>query len=77
MTRSVAPVFSSTLRTWLQDRPPSVVLKTPRSGLGPKSRPLAATQATSASSGCAMMRAMDCVSRSPMWVKVSPPSSDL
>ena len=77
MTRSVAPVSSSTLRTWLQESPPSVVLKTPRSGFAPKRWPLAATQATSASSGWAITRAIDCVSRSPTWVKVLPASSDL
>ena len=43
MTRSTAPVCSSRKSTFSQVRPPSVVRKTPRSGLGPKGWPRAAT----------------------------------
>ena len=41
--RSVAPVESLRKRMRFHDLPPSIVLKTPRSELGPKACPIAAT----------------------------------
>src|SRR5688572_12327097 len=71
---SVAPVFSSTYSTLFQLWPPFVLLKTPRSAFGPNRFPTAATHTMSGFVGCTMMRAIDCVSRSPTCVNVRPPS---
>src|SRR6187402_2031893 len=51
ITRSFAPVHSSTFSTVFQERPPSVVLYTPRSPPDPKSGPVAATSTTLLSFG--------------------------
>ena len=48
---STAPALSLLYRTLRQVTPPSVVLKTPRSGLSAECLPKAAAQATSQSSG--------------------------
>src|SRR5437868_3208377 len=77
MIRSVAPVFASTVSVRFHVLPPSLLMKTPRSGFGPKRCPLAATHSTSGLVGCTTTRAMDCVSRRPICVNVFPPSVDL
>jgi hypothetical protein len=46
----------------------------PRSALGPKRWPVAATYTTLLLRGSSTTRAMVCVSRSPICVKVFPPS---
>ena len=77
MTMSMAPVFSSTYSTRSQLAPPSVVLKTPRSSLGPKRCPTAAAYATSGSPGWSAILATWRVSAKPTSVHVRPPSVDL
>src|ERR1019366_2213536 len=74
---SVNPVFSSTYLILFHVLPPSVVLYTPRSGLGPKRCPGTATYTTSGCFGSMTMRAIVCDSFSPMFVNVFPPSVDL
>ena len=56
-------------------RPPSVVLKTPRSSPGARP-PRAATNSVSGSFGFTRIVEMNCVSRKPMFVHVAPASSD-
>jgi len=58
MTRSFAPVSSSTFSVCFQVLPPSVVLKMPRSPPDPKSGPVAATQTVSLSRGSITIRLM-------------------
>src|SRR6266404_3211880 len=74
---SEIPVSSSTYSDLVQVAPPSVVLKTPRSGFGPHRSPRAATYAMLGSVGWTTMRPMWRVSFSPMCVHVLPASSDL
>ncbi len=50
-SRSIAPVLSDTNSVFFQVLPPSVVLKTPRSPLGLKMSPYAATQTVLGSLG--------------------------
>src|SRR5262245_39096498 len=75
--RSVAPVSSSTLSTCFHVRPPSVVLKMPRSPPDPNSGPCAATTTTSLLFGSMRILAMCFDSPSPMNWNVLPPSVDL
>lgn len=77
MTRSVKPVSASMYFTLFQVLPPSIVLKIPRSSFGPNRCPSAATYTTFASFGSITIRAIVCVSFSPMLVNVVPPSVDL
>src|SRR5438093_3584943 len=77
MATSVNPVFSSMNFVFVQVLPPSVVLYSPRSWFGPNKCPSAATYAMSGSFGWTTMRAMLCVSLSPMVSKLFPPSIDL
>src|SRR6516165_2677187 len=58
ITRSFAPVSSSTVRTAFHVLPPSVVLNTPRSPPGPHRLPVAATNTTSLFRGSMTMRLM-------------------
>src|SRR5678815_859856 len=77
MTRSLAPVNSSTNNTCFHVRPPPGVLKTPRSAFGPKRCPCAAMYTTFSSVGSMTMRATERVSLRPMFDHVFPPSVDL
>ena len=54
--------------------PPSVVLKMPRSGFAPNRCPGDATYTVSGLLASITIRAIVCVSFSPMFVKVLPPS---
>src|SRR5690242_2642263 len=74
---SLAPVFSSTYNTFFHVRPPSVVLKSPRSGLGPRMLPCAATKTTSGFAASIAIRPMWRDSARPMRVHVFPASIDL
>ncbi|PYQ68257.1 MAG: hypothetical protein DMF53_00510 [Acidobacteria bacterium] len=74
--RSTAPVLSSTNRTFSQLRPPSVLRNTPRSALGPKTCPWAATSTTSAFLGSIHRRPMWRLSASPRGSQVLPPSAE-
>jgi len=74
IVRSFAPVESSTKSTFCQLFPPSVVRKTPRSGLGPKAWPMAETYTRSASRGSTTMSVIWCVSASPSDSQVAPAS---
>src|SRR5262245_4068637 len=76
MTRSVAPVLSSTFSTCFQVVPPSVVLYTPRSPPGPQSDPVAATRTVLLSSGSITMRAIARELGRPMFFHDVPPSVD-
>ena len=73
IAKSTAPVESEIARTWSHVSPPSVVRNTPRSGLGPKGSPSAATKAMSASCGWTLMSPIWPEFGSPMWVHESPP----
>src|SRR5204863_5957520 len=75
--KSMAPVFSSQNWDTCQVLPPSVVLKMPRSLLGPQVWPIAATYTVSGLRGSMAMRPMECVSLRPMCCQVLPPSTDL
>ncbi len=68
------PVSSSMNLTFAHVLPPSVVLYTPRSGPGPKRCPGDATYTVSGFFGSMTMRPIVCVSFSPMFVNVLPPS---
>jgi hypothetical protein len=74
---SVKPVSSSMNLTLFHDLPPSVVLKMPRSGFGPNRCPGDATYTVSGLRGSMTILAMVCVSRSPTFVNVFPPSAVL
>ena len=71
---SLKPVSSSMNLIVFHDFPPSVVLKTPRSGFGPNRCPGYATYTVSGFFGSITMRAIVCVSFNPMFVNVLPPS---
>jgi hypothetical protein len=77
MTRSIAPVLGLRYRTFVQFRPPSVVLKTPRVSLSVHSWPEAATYTMFGFVGCTMMRPTVCVSVNPMCCHVRPAFVDL
>src|SRR6185312_683977 len=72
-----APVLSSTNSTFSQCLPPSVVLYTPRSGLGAHTWPSAAAYTTSGLRGSIAIQLMTCVCSRPTWLQVLPPSLDL
>ena len=74
---SLAPVFSSTNSTLFQLRPPSTVLKSPRSVLGPKMCPCAATSTMSGFVGWTWMREIWPACGRPTCVQVAPASVDL
>src|SRR5512133_1635620 len=74
ITSSIAPVESLRKRTFFQVLPPSVVLKTPRSGFVPQTCPSAATYATSPLRGSMRKREICCVSFRPIDVHVFPAS---
>src|SRR5687767_15109620 len=74
---STAPVLSVTNSTFCHVRPPSFVRKTPRSALGLKGLPMAATNATFGSDGWTRTPPMCPDSRRPMCVHVFPASVDL
>jgi hypothetical protein len=73
----ITPVFSSTYRTLCHVVPPSVVLNSPRSSLGPHRRPQAPTYTMLGSSAWIVIRPIWKLSRSPMFFHVFPPSVDL
>src|SRR5258705_3668900 len=70
-------VSRSTYSTRFQFLPPSVVLKTPRSSLGPHSRPRTQAYTTSGFFESMTIRATLSLFSSPMRVQCSPPSIDL
>ena len=70
------PARSSTNTILAHVFPPSVVRNTPRSGPGVRS-PMAPTSTTSGLSALITIDPMKCVSRSPTFVHVAPPSVDL
>src|SRR6185437_1920882 len=74
ITRSTAPVSSFAYSTLVQCRPPSLVLKTPRSAFLENRCPSAATYTTSGLRGSITMRAMCCESARPIACQVLPPS---
>src|SRR5260370_1359102 len=76
IARSTAPDLSSRCNTRLQDFPPSLERKTPRSGLGEKGSPNAATYTRSGFDGSTRMRAIDMVFSSPTCCHVRPPSAE-
>src|SRR5215467_15406604 len=75
--RSMPPEFSSLYKTLVHVFPPSVVRKTPRSALGPKVWPKAATYAMSGFLGCTAILPIARVSRRPAKFQVLPASMDL
>src|SRR5258706_1140563 len=77
ITRSVAPVLSSTNSDFVHVAPPSVVLNTPRSALGPQRWPTAATYTMSGFSGWITTRPTCRVARKPIARQVRPASVDL
>src|SRR6185436_20880963 len=74
MTSSVAPVSESVASTFFHVRPPSVVLKMPRSPPGPNSDPLDATSTVLSFVGSITMRATCCDRARPIFCHVLPPS---
>src|SRR5215831_11718899 len=70
-------VCGSTNSTRFQDFPPSTVLNTPRSSLGPHSRPMPHAKTRSALCASITMRAILSDFSRPMCVQCSPPSTDL
>src|SRR5574340_169904 len=74
IARVIAPVSSLTYKIFFQLLPPSLLLYTPPSGLGPNKCPSAATYTTSGLSGATMIQVMMRVSFKPMLVQVLPPS---
>src|SRR5579862_4985410 len=77
IARLIAPVPSFTYRIFFQVLPPSVVLNTPRSGLGANMWPRAATYTTSGLLGSTRIQLMMWVSPRPMNDHDLPPSVDL
>src|SRR5512135_3742992 len=74
MARSEQPVFASTKRTFSQVVPPSVVRKTPRSGLSFQRAPVAQTKTFFPFFGFTATRAIRSVFSRPSDSHVSPPS---
>src|SRR5271157_1288548 len=74
MATSVNPVSGSMYLDFFQVWPPSVDLYRPRSALGPKRCPPAATYTVLGSVESTTMRPIDCVSSRPRCVQWSPPS---
>src|SRR5678815_3506665 len=70
-------VCGSTNSTRFQDFPPSTVLKTPRSSLGPHSRPMLHANTMSGLCASTTRRAILSDFSSPMCDQCSPPSIDL
>src|SRR6056297_1427522 len=77
ITKSATPVLLFTNNTFSQVSPPSVVLKTPRSGCSPQGEPMAPTYTTSGSVGSIITLWMCLVFSNPMDFHVLPPSKDL
>src|SRR5438128_932576 len=61
---------------FVQERPASVVLNTPRSAFSVQRFPTAATKATLGSTGSSTTRPIERVSCKPRYVHDSPPSTD-
>src|SRR6056297_3206295 len=77
MTKSATPVLLFTNKTFSQVSPPSVVLKTPRSGCSPQGEPIAPTYTISGFVGSIITLWMCRVFSSPMDFQDLPPSKDL
>src|SRR5437899_9419740 len=77
MASEMAPTRSLTNRTLRQVAPPSCERKTPRSGLGPKGEPSAATYTRLGSFGWTLTAPIWPASRSPAKDHVLPASVDL
>src|SRR6185312_13477862 len=73
----IAPVSLSTKRIFFHVLPPSVVLNTPRSGLGANRWPRAAAYTMSGLLGSIRIQVMMCVSPRPTYCHVFPASVDL
>src|SRR5487761_1824615 len=73
----MAPVFSSTKSIFCQVLPPSVDLKTPRSGLGANTCPIEEAYTTLGSCGSTTIVLVVRVSRKPAYFHVLPASTDL
>src|SRR6476646_2858838 len=73
---SEQPVWVAMKSTRFQVRPPAAVLHSPRSSLGPHSRPNAQAYTTFASRESMTRRAMRSDFSRPMRVQCSPPSTD-
>jgi hypothetical protein len=77
MASTRPPVESLTKSVFFQVRPPSVVLKIPRSSFGPNGDPSAASQTMFGLVGCTMRLPICPASFSPMNCHVLPASVDL
>jgi len=76
MTRSEAPVWSSTKRTFFQLAPPSVVRKTPRVAFGFQTLPSTATKTVFGSCGSISTFEICPASPSPMKRQEAPASDE-
>src|SRR4051812_8685981 len=74
---SFTPVSALIYSAFVQVFPPSTVLNTPRSSLGPHKCPAAATYTMLGFVGWITILPMWCVSLRPMFCQVLPPSVDL
>src|SRR5437868_60027 len=77
MAISLTPVSWSMNSVLVQVAPPSLDIKTPRSGFGPQRSPSAATYRMSGFDGCTTIRPMWKVSFRPICFHVLPASMDL